>query len=137
MDTNEPTGRASVALPGCMATVLLPRPPNFLNVKHGEGTMPLADVTAGDATLLGMAMARQLVAHWRHRSIEKIGMSPAEAIQFDAAPLLHQGVLVEVARKTTAAAGRSWSALSDSDQADLLVATRTIIESFLEEMNRE
>lgn len=130
-------GRTTVRLPGCMTTVTLPLPPNFLHVKHGEGTMPLADVSAIDATLLGMAMSRQLVRHWRKRNVQLSNLSPSEAAQFDDAPMLHEAIVDAIARKTIIDSGRSWSAMTGHQQDDVCSLTRAIIDNFLEEMNRE
>lgn len=101
MDNFTTEDRRTVALPGLCARVGLPMPPNFLPTPHG-GSVPIGDLEPQDATLLGMAMLRQVIDHWRARWVKREGLSPAEADDFPSAPLVHDAVVRTIARETGA-----------------------------------
>lgn len=132
---NDIPGRLHVGLPGIMATVTLPLPPNFLHNTHG-GTIPLSDLHPEDATLVGLAMARQLVRHWRTRAVQAAALSTDEAAYFDHAKLLHPGILQRIARDVAQHNGNAWASMPSAVQADCIALVRVTLEKFLEEMTR-
>lgn len=100
MDTTENADRRTVALPGLCARVGLPIPPNFLPTPHG-GSVPIGELEPQDAALLGMAMLRQVVDHWRQRFTKREGLSPTEAMDFPADSLVHDAVVRTIAHDTS------------------------------------
>lgn len=100
MDHTETADRRTVALPGLCARVGLPKPPNFLQTPHG-GSVPIGELHPQDAALLGMAMLRQVVDHWRQRFTKREGLSPTEAQDFPADSLVHDAVVRTVSRDTS------------------------------------
>lgn len=125
-----------IALPGLCARVILPMPANFLQTPEG-GNLAIGELHETDAVLLGLAVARQYVAHWRGKWLAREGMSNREAEVVPMATLVHAGIVDKLARDFHDATGdQPWCELEPADQAAARARVGTIVTLFLEEIAR-
>jgi hypothetical protein len=125
-----------IALPGVCARVFLPMPANFLRTPEG-GTLGLAELTDGDAVLLGLALARQTVSHWRDKWLDAQRLNAREAEEVPEPSLVHPALVEKVARDfTEATSPMKWHLLSPETQDATRAQVATLLTLFLEEIAR-
>ena len=125
-----------ISLPGIETNVYLPPPSDTLRHEFSEKPIPLDSLHPIDATLVGLGMCRQLVQHWRDRNIAVLGLSPAEAEQFDAPQTVHHAIIAICAHAAADDAGESWGALSDHEREYRIDQARVIVQTFIEAIHR-
>lgn len=134
-DTLTHQGRP-IALPGVCARVFLPMPANFLRTPEG-GTLDLAELTDGDAVLLGLALGRQTVSHWRDKWLAAQRLNAREAEEIAEPSLVHPAIAEKVARDFyEASTGLKWHLATDATRATGLASVTTLLTLFLEEIAR-
>lgn len=134
MDTND-SDRPVVALTGVCARVRLPMPPNFLQPTTGGESIPLADLSQGDILALGLAMHRQLVAHWADRLTRKHRLTEREAENIGA-DLVHPAIVERLAMAEAGREGYPWGGLSQESKAGRIQRLTATLTDFAQELTR-
>lgn len=128
----ETTRPPAVSLPATCARVQLPRPPNYLQLADAEASIPVGKLDPDDALLLGLAMARNFMAHHRSRWEETERLSPREAEELPHPHLVHDAIVERIAERTC----EGWRRESPDFQRARREGIAATLRAFLEEMAR-